>query len=147
MAKENMRSCWMASFSIYNHKSQAGSQHLCRVLPEFPTHLLQRACFTGPRISNTFPTLLTHRWQFHRKHRSCQRISILPWTHPVGMCDREHCAFFPRHKAQIIPVPVWSQLHSFSPTQVKCSCCNPPLSYPQWDHSHKHTACSTYYLW
>lgn len=129
MAKENMRACWMASFPIYNHKPQAGSQHCAEF--SWISYSPPSTCLFYMSTDFQYLSHLPHsRWQFHQKHRSYQRISILPWTH-LPSCrhgDCEHCAFFPRLEARIIPIPVWSQLHSFSPTQVKCSCCNTPLS-------------------
>lgn len=119
---------------IFNLQTQTSRrlQHY----PVFPLHVLVNPCklfhtswdsqyLSYPPHSQVLTLFLISlkkaiRWGFPYSHQHTD--------HPVDICDHKHCAFSPLYNVCIIPVPVWSQLHSFSPAQVECSCYNTPLS-------------------
>lgn len=91
----------MASFSIYNHKPQASSQGGAAFYLHFLLTSFNMLVSHVHRLPIPFPSSSLTGGNFTE---NTEAVREFPYSHehiyhPVGMCGREHCAFFPLHKA------------------------------------------------
>lgn len=91
----------MASFSIYNHKPQASSQRSAAFYLHFLLTSFNMLVSHVHRLPIPFPPSSLTGGNFTE---NTEAVREFPYSHehiyhPVGMCGREHCAFFPLHKA------------------------------------------------